>query len=100
MKSNRWPIWLLASVVAVVGLLWGIYADANPEYLALDATTRAGMSGKFVKLTDGFTHFELGGPPEGRVVVLAAGFSVPYYIWDTTFSALTAAGFRVLRYDY
>jgi pimeloyl-ACP methyl ester carboxylesterase len=100
MKSNRWPIWLLAAVVAVVGMLWGFYADANPEYLSLDATTRAGMSGQFVKLTDGFTHYELGGPAEGRVVVLAAGFSVPYYIWDTTFSALTSAGFRVLRYDY
>ncbi len=34
------------------------------------------------------------------VVVLAAGFSVPYYIWDPTFKALTDAGFRVLRYDY
>jgi pimeloyl-ACP methyl ester carboxylesterase len=32
--------------------------------------------------------------------VLAAGFSVPYYIWDPTFAALTAEGFRVLRYDY
>jgi len=100
MKSNRWPIWLLAGVVAVVGLLWGFYADANPEYLALDSTTRAGMSGQFVKLSDGFTHYELGGPADGRVVVLAAGFSVPYYIWDTTLSALTSAGFRVLRYDY
>ena len=28
------------------------------------------------------------------------GFSVPYYIWDPTFKALTDAGFRVLRYDY
>ena len=32
--------------------------------------------------------------------MLAAGFSVPYYIWDPTFSALTEAGVRVLRYDY
>jgi pimeloyl-ACP methyl ester carboxylesterase len=100
MKSNRRPIWLLAGGVAVVGLLWGFYADANPEYLALDSTTRAGMTGQFVKLSDGFTHYELGGPADGRVVVLAAGFSVPYYIWDTTLSALTSAGFRVLRYDY
>ena len=34
------------------------------------------------------------------MVVLAAGFSVPYYIWDPTFAALTGAGYRVLRYDY
>ena len=34
------------------------------------------------------------------MVVLAAGLSVPYYIWDPTYSALVSAGFRVLRYDY
>jgi len=32
--------------------------------------------------------------------VLAAGISVPYYIWDPTFTALVQAGYRVLRYDY
>jgi pimeloyl-ACP methyl ester carboxylesterase len=32
-------------------------------------------------------------------VVLVHGFSVPYYLWDPTFEALAAAGYRVLRYD-
>jgi pimeloyl-ACP methyl ester carboxylesterase len=31
--------------------------------------------------------------------VLVHGFSVPYYVWDPTFEALTGSGFRVLRYD-
>ena len=53
-----------------------------------------------MRLTDGYTHYELGGPADGRVVVLAAGATVPYYIWDPTFKALVDAGFRVLRYDY
>jgi len=56
--------------------------------------------GRFVRLTDGFTHYEMAGPESGPVVVLAAGFSVPYYIWDPTFAALSKAGVRVLRYDY
>src|SRR4029453_11854357 len=56
--------------------------------------------GEFVRVRDGYTHFEVGGPPDGPVVVLAAGISVPYYIWDPTFTALVEAGFRVLRYDY
>jgi pimeloyl-ACP methyl ester carboxylesterase len=56
--------------------------------------------GQFVRLSDGYTHFELGGPADGPVVVLAAGLSVPYYIWDPSFKALVGAGFRVLRYDY
>src|SRR4029077_2473629 len=56
--------------------------------------------GQFVRLGDGYTHYEISGPSTGHLVVLAAGFSVPYYIWDPTFKALTNGGFRVLRYDY
>jgi pimeloyl-ACP methyl ester carboxylesterase len=33
-------------------------------------------------------------------VLLAHGFSVPSYIWDSTVTALTGAGFRVARFDY
>src|SRR5262249_31527827 len=100
MKSNRWPIWLIAAAVVVTGLSWGLYVHADPEHRELDNVTRAAMPGQFAKLSDGYTHYEFGGPAGGRIVVLAAGFSVPYYIWDPTFKALTAAGFRVLRYDY
>jgi pimeloyl-ACP methyl ester carboxylesterase len=100
MKSNRWPIWLIAAVIAMIGVSWGFFVHADPEQRDLDATTRAAMPGQFAKLTDGYTHYEIKGPADARTVVLAAGFSVPYYIWDPTFAALTAAGFRVLRYDY
>jgi len=90
---------------AVIALLivaagGGLYVAADPEHLEIDQAVRAAAPGQFVRLSDGFTHYELGGPADGRVVVLAAGISVPYYIWDPTFSALTQAGFRVLRYDY
>ncbi len=100
MKSNRWPIWLLVAVAVLTGLSWGLYLHADPEQRDLNTSARAAMPGQFVKLSDGYTHYEIGGPVDGRVVVLAAGFSVPYYIWDPTFRALTDAGFRVLRYDY
>jgi pimeloyl-ACP methyl ester carboxylesterase len=33
-------------------------------------------------------------------VVLAAGFSVPGYIWDSLYQGLADSGFRVVRYDY
>ena len=103
MKSNRWPIWLTAAALALIGVSWGLYVFADPEQRYLNAAARAGLPGQFAALSDGYTHYELAGPNEGeggRTVVLAAGFSVPYYIWDPTFKALTAAGFRVLRYDY
>ena len=65
----------------------------------LNEAVRASAPGSFVQLSDGFTHYELGGPPNGGPVVLVHGFSVPYFIWDPTFTFLTESGFRVLRYD-
>jgi pimeloyl-ACP methyl ester carboxylesterase len=69
------------------------------EYRLLDDNERRDAMGKFVRLSDGITHYELAGPEDGEVVVLVHGFSVPFYIWDANFSALVDAGFRVLRYD-
>jgi len=77
-----------------------VYVAVDPERLELDDAARRTAPGQFARLTDGYTHYEIGGPDGGRVVVLAAGATVPYYIWDPTFKALTGAGFRVLRYDY
>src|SRR5215471_4219505 len=99
MKSHRWPIWLTVIAVALIAVTWGIYVYADPENRDLDAA-RSHLPGQFARLGDGYTHYEVGGPAGGRTVVLAAGFSVPYYIWDPTFKALTTAGFHVLRYDY
>ena len=87
-------------VLLIVAAGGGLYLAADPERLEIDESVRASTPGKFVRLSDGFTHYEIGGPADGRVVVLAAGISVPYYIWDPTFAALSKAGFRVLRYDY
>jgi pimeloyl-ACP methyl ester carboxylesterase len=77
-----------------------LYFTLDPERLDLDAAARAAAPGQFARLSDGYTHYELAGPAAGRLVVLAAGATVPYYIWDPTFKALVDAGFRVLRYDY
>jgi pimeloyl-ACP methyl ester carboxylesterase len=99
LRSSRW----LAPVVALVALLGVPYAwfkIADPERLELNDTVRASAPGRFVRLTDGYTHYDLSGPSAAPIVVLVAGFSVPYYIWDPTFDALVGAGFRVLRYDY
>ena len=69
------------------------------ETKELNEATRSKAPGSFVGLSDGYTHYELGGPQGGQPVVLVHGFSVPYFIWDPTFAFLTASGFRVLRYD-
>jgi len=91
----------------VLGLLAGVAAAAavsfwvvrNPEHSALTAEVRAATGYNYASLGRGVTRFELAGPVSGEPVVLVHGFSVPLYIWDSTFAALASAGFRVLRYD-
>lgn len=82
----------------VIGV-WGYGRWKNPEVAVLDAAARVNAQGRFVPLSGGMTHYEVTGPDTGRVVVLVHGFSVPAYIWDSTFTALGAAGYRVIRYD-
>jgi pimeloyl-ACP methyl ester carboxylesterase len=69
------------------------------ETKELNNETRKSASGSFVQLSNGITHYELGGNEAGAIVVLVHGFSVPYFIYDPTFDFLTQSGFHVLRYD-
>src|SRR5574341_1760866 len=87
-------------VVVLVLIAAGVYVVRDMEKQTLDAKARAHAPGKFVALSQGVTHYDLTGPDSGRAVVLLNGFSVPFYIWDSTQVALAANGFRVLRYDY
>ncbi|MHA2108562.1 MAG: alpha/beta fold hydrolase [Candidatus Hodarchaeales archaeon] len=69
------------------------------ETIELTDDIRQNLSGSFVQLTDGVTHYELSGPEDGKMVVLVHGFSSPSFIWDPVFKDLPKEGFRVLRYD-
>lgn len=75
------------------------YQMRNTERRTLDDAARLTAPGDFVRLPDGMVHYELAGPDSADLVVLVHGFSVPSYIWDTTFARLREAGYRVLRYD-
>ena len=81
---------LLAAIVLVV-----LLQRADTESSALDDGARGLAPGLFVELPDGWTHYDVAGPESGQVLILVHGFSVPYYIWDSTFETLAAAGFRV-----
>jgi pimeloyl-ACP methyl ester carboxylesterase len=92
-------LFFILLLIAGVAIVYFKYHKADTEIYVLDAAARKNAPGKFIELTDGVTHYELAGPDSGKVIVLVHGFSVPYYIWDSTFYALAAAGYRVLRYD-
>ena len=92
--------WIAAGLLVIAVSATVAFRLADPEKLDITPMVRALVPGRFVRLSDGFTHYELAGAPNGDVVVLAAGRSVPYYIWYPTFKVLADSGFRVLRYDY
>ena len=92
--------WTLIAVLSGAAGLYFWYRIRDPERAELDDRTRREAPGRFALLDDGTTHYEAAGPDTGRVVVLAAGFSVPAYIWDSLYQGLADSGFRVIRYDY
>jgi hypothetical protein len=80
MRLVRWS--LAAGLIGCFAVLL-MYRAKDPERRTLDDAARLEAPGRFVRLADGVTHYETAGPDTGRVVVLAAGFSVPAYIWDS-----------------
>jgi pimeloyl-ACP methyl ester carboxylesterase len=100
MRVRRLLGWTAVALGLVVAALLALFLVKDGERRTLDDAARREAPGRFVRLADGVTHFEIAGPDSGRVVVLAAGFSVPGYIWDPLYQQLADSGFRVLRYDY
>ncbi len=94
---------ILSAIVflAVVVFIYAVimYKKSDLEKKELTDADRKGTSGQYIKLSQGVTHYQLGGPDTGKVIILIHGFSVPYFIWDGTYEYLAAQGFRVLRYD-
>src|SRR5215470_6936301 len=86
-------------VVALTVIPLSRYAASEREHLDMNDAARQGVSGSFVRLPDGVTHYQIGGPASGTTLLLIPGFSTTYSVWDPTYDGLTAAGVRVLRYD-
>ena len=80
-------------------ILIGIYYILDPETNELNEAERARLGGAYIKLSDGFTHYELDGKNGGGLVVLVHGGRVPMWTWDKLAQSLKDAGFKVLRYD-
>jgi len=89
----------VGALLVVAGLVALPFLVPHVETRTLDASARAGTGGAYVELSDGVVHYELAGPEGAPTIVFVCGFSTPYMIWDFTIPALTAAGYRTLRYD-
>lgn len=93
---------LLSIVVVLLGCSTAQKDDRNTdlEVIAKDNTFRAGITtGQFAKLSAGYTYYEFANPASDTLLVMVHGFSVPSYIWDSTFNAAVKRGYAALRYD-
>ena len=100
MKIIKRILLFLLIIIVLVGIyFWVKFLINNQETKTMNAYARKNISGQFIELTAGITHYESGGVDSGKVIILVHGFSVPYYIWDGTYDSLVKAGFHVIRYD-
>ncbi len=98
MKYLKWIMAVLAVLIIAIAVYPFFVRDT--ETIVLDDAARASMPNEsFVKLSDGYTHYQWGGPKDGPTVVLVHGAGAPYFMWEYQFGALVQAGFHVLRYD-
>ncbi|MEH0449188.1 alpha/beta fold hydrolase [Streptomyces sp. B21-102] len=72
------------------------YFVASGEDRQLTAGSRQDLRGRFIALSDGVTHYELAGPEDGDVVVMAGGLTIPLFYWDGLVTELHAHGLRTL----
>lgn len=75
------------------------YFTVASEDRKLNAVTRTGLRGSFIKLTVGVTHYELRGPTDGPLVVLVPGLTIPLFYWDTFAEELHARGLQTLAFS-
>lgn len=72
----------------------------DKETITKDDSFRATIeSGDFVKLSEGYTYYEFENKEADTLLVMVHGFSVPSYIWDSTYNAALSRGYGALRYD-
>ena len=74
-----------------------VFKVKTTEIQNMDEAARKNVPGKFVALTDGVTHYDDAGSAAAKTIILIHGYSVPYYIWDNTYSSLVQQGFRVIK---
>ncbi|MFJ9119209.1 alpha/beta fold hydrolase [Streptomyces sp. NPDC102394] len=72
------------------------YFVAAGEDRGLTASERHALRGSFVELSDGVTHYELTGPDDGEVVLMAGGLTVPLFYWDRLVTELHTRGLKTL----
>jgi pimeloyl-ACP methyl ester carboxylesterase len=94
-------LYLLGIVCTIIACSTQDKSNFNDlETITKDDSFRAGIkAGNFVKLSAGYTYYEFNNPTADTLLVLVHGFSVPSFIWDSTYQSAVKRGYGALRYD-
>lgn len=91
---------IIISIIVIVLLIMLLpFLKSDMEKEVLSEEVRNELGGSFIKLSDGYTHYELRGEEEGKTIILVHGNAAPSITWDNNIDALVDEGYRVLRYD-
>jgi pimeloyl-ACP methyl ester carboxylesterase len=90
---------VLIVVLILIAAFLGVYFLLSPEKIKLNDDVRTETGGSFIQLSDGYTHYSLTGPEDGRLAVFVHGGTIPMWTWDRQIDFLNNAGFKVLVYD-
>ena len=70
------------------------------EYIIKDTSFRKKIeTGNFIKLSNGYTYYEIENTDSKDLLVFIHGFSVPSYIWDLTYNEAKGRGYGVIKLD-
>jgi len=92
-------IYISILILLIIIITAIIAAVSGGEKSVINGDVRDNAPGNFIKLSDGYTHYDISGRADNPVVLFIHGFSVPYYMWDKTFHSITEAGYKTIRYD-
>ncbi|MDG5815825.1 alpha/beta hydrolase [Chitinispirillales bacterium ANBcel5] len=89
---------IIVSVIAILAVaLYSIFS--HRENIRIDQSVREKTGLDYVKLSDGYTAYQLNGPDTGQVVVMIHGGTIPMCVFKFQGDAFAEAGYRVLLYD-
>jgi len=87
---------LFLILLGVVAITPFVIERRKPD---MDDSIRDLAPNEFAKLSDGHTHYQWHGDPDGPVLVCVHGLTTPSFVWEALLPGLTEAGYRVLTYD-
>lgn len=88
-------IWVCLIFAALIAAPLILEATRKP----MNEAARADAPGDFVQLSQGVTHYQWQGSPDGPVAVCIHGLTTPSFVWQGLTKGLAQMGFRVLVYD-